>query len=68
GIEKPSISEHMAHCWLGRLGWRYEKQKSSMYIDGHEHKDVVQYRSAFVQRFKQYKRCFHVWDNNGEEL
>ncbi|KAH9159876.1 hypothetical protein EDB89DRAFT_2082892 [Lactarius sanguifluus] len=68
GIEKPSISECMAHRWLGRLGWWYGRRKSGMYIDGHECKDIVQYRSAFMQRFKQYEQHFHVWDDNGEDV
>jgi hypothetical protein len=68
GINRPFISEHTAHRWLGTLGWRYGKQKNGMYIDGHECEDVVQYRTAFVQRFKQHKRRFHLWDDNGEEL
>lgn len=42
--------------------------QNGMYIDGHEREDVVLYRSAFVQRFKQYERRFHLWDDNGEEL
>jgi hypothetical protein len=68
GIDRPTISERTAHRWLGALGWEYGKQKNGMYIDGHEREDVVQYRDAFVQRFKQYERRFHLWDDNGEEL
>lgn len=68
GIIKPSISERTAHRWLGRLGWRYGKQKNGMYIDGHERDDVVQYRNGFVQRFKEYERRFHLYDDNGHEL
>ena len=68
GINRPPISERTAHRWLGTLGWRYGRQKNGMYIDGHEREDVVHYRTAFVQRFKQYERRFHLWDDNGEEL
>ena len=68
GINKPSISERTAHRWLSKLGWRYGKQVNGMYIDGHERADVVQYREAFMQRFKQYERRFHLWDDNGVEL
>ena len=68
GIDRPFISERTAHRWLGTLGWRYGRQKNGMYIDGHEREDVVQYRTTFVQRFKQYERRFHLWDDNGEEL
>ena len=68
GIDRPLISERTAHRWMGRLGWRYGKQKNGMYTDGHEREDVVQYRNAFVQQFKQYKRRFHLYDNNGDAL
>ena len=39
-----------------------------MYIDGHEREDVVEYRSKFVERFCQYERHFHIWDNDGNKL
>jgi hypothetical protein len=68
GIEKPTISKCMAHCWLGRLGWWYGKQQNGMYVDGHKREDIFQYRNAFVQHFKQYEQCFHLWDDNGKEL
>ena len=68
GINKPSICKRMAHRWLSKLGWRYGKQVNGMYIDGHEHADVVQYWEAFMQRFKQYEQHFHLWDNNSIEL
>ena len=58
GINKPSISERTAHCWLGKLGWQYGRHQNSMYIDGHEHEDVVEYRQAFVDRFAKYEQGF----------
>jgi hypothetical protein len=68
GIDRPSISECTARRWLAKLGWKYRKQRNGMYIDGHEHKDIVEYRCNFVDRFQQYERCFHIWDNDGNEL
>jgi hypothetical protein len=68
GINKPSISERTAHRWLGKLGWRYGRHQNSMYIDGHEREDVVEYRQAFVDRFAKYERRFHLWDDDGNEL
>ena len=68
GINKPSISKCTAHSWVGRLGWQYGKWQNGMYIDGHEHDNIIQYRSAFMQHFKWYKQCFHLYDNNGNEL
>ena len=68
GTNKPSISECIAHCWLGRLGLWHGKQPNGMYIDGHEHEDVVQYMTGFVQCFKQYECHFHHFDDNRDEL
>jgi hypothetical protein len=39
-----------------------------MYVDGHEHEDVVEYQQEFINRWKQYERHFHKWDNDGNEL
>ena len=38
-----------------------------MYLDGHEHEDVVAYENAFVARWKNYEKQFHTWDSNGIE-
>ena len=54
-IAKPEIQEKLAGkvhttihhrtacCWLKKLNWRYTQKKNSMYVDGHEHEDVIQY-------------------------
>jgi hypothetical protein len=39
-----------------------------MYVDGHKREDVVQYRNAFVQCFKQYEQHFHLWDDDGKDV
>ena len=67
-IDRPSISVRTSHRWLAKLGWQYGKQQNGMYIDGHERKDVVEYRQKFVDRFQQYEQCFHIWDNDGNKL
>ena len=56
GIHKASISERTARSWLCKLGWRYGRHKNGMYVDGHERQDVVEYRQAFVEQFKEYER------------
>jgi hypothetical protein len=35
-----------------------------MYIDGHEQEDMVQYRKAFIKRWKGYDKQFHQWDDD----
>ena len=68
GFDKSSISERTAHCWLSKLGWRYGRHQNGMYLDGHEREDVVEYWHVFVARFGQYKRHFHLWDDNRNKL
>lgn len=68
GVCKLAITERTACNWLKKLNWRYEQKKNGMYIDGHEREDVVQYRRAFVARWKEYEKRFHLWDHNGNLL
>ena len=39
-----------------------------MYIDGHEHEDIVEYRKHFLEWWKEYEKRFVMYDNNGNEL
>ena len=66
GFDRPTISLSTACHWLSKLGWWYGKH-CGMYVDGHEHEDVVEYRQAFVNCFKQYECQFHTWDNTRNE-
>jgi hypothetical protein len=57
-----------ARRWLHKLSWGYQQKKNGMYIDGHEHEDVVAYRKGFVERWKEYEKCFVIYDNDGNVL
>ena len=37
------LCERTACRWLIKLGWQHTKIKKGVYIDGHEHADVVSY-------------------------
>jgi hypothetical protein len=37
-----------------------------MYIDSHEQEDVVAYRTGFINRWKEYEKCFLICDNDGQ--
>jgi hypothetical protein len=39
-----------------------------MYIDGHERKDVVEYRKGFVDRWKEYEKRFVIYGNDGNVI
>jgi len=63
GIKKPSISLSTAQRWLEKLNWKYRNKSNGMYIDGHKRDDVVAYRDAFVNRWAEYERRFHIWND-----
>ena len=62
------ITRRTAQRWLKKLSWRYTKKRNGMYIDGHEREDVVEYRKAFVTRWKEYEKRFVIYDNDGHEI
>ena len=68
GSKARTISERTARRWLHRLSWQYRRKPNGMYIDGHERKDVVEYRNKFVERWKEYERRFIIYDNDGNVL
>ena len=63
GVKKANISLSTAKRWLAKLNWKYGKKVNGMYIDGHERDNVVAYRDAFVNRWAEYDRRFHIWNN-----
>ena len=40
---KNPIGVRTARQWLIKLGWQHTEVKKSVYMDGHEHADVVKY-------------------------
>lgn len=66
GAKKKSICRRTAQRWLHNMGWRYGRQKNGMYIDGHERPDIVEYREAFIARWKGYEKRMRTFNNDGE--
>jgi hypothetical protein len=50
GSRKKKILLCTAQCWLHTMGWHYGRKKNGMYIDGHEHEDVVEYHTEFIEQ------------------
>ena len=50
------ISEQCARRWLIKLGYGMKEVRKGMYVDGHEHADVVEYRKKFLTDFAKNKR------------
>ena len=42
------VSVSTAICWLHKLGFNPSSTKKGLYIDGHERKDVVDYRKLYL--------------------
>ena len=57
-----SILEQTAQCW------HFTQKKNGMYINGHEHEDVVEYHNAFMARWKEYEKQLITYDNDGNIL
>jgi hypothetical protein len=68
GGKKPTIGIQTAQRWLKKLDWRYGKKKKGMDIDGHEREDVVAYRNAFCQRWKEYEKRMVLYDKDGNVI
>ena len=43
------LSEMTVRQWLWKLGYQSTESKKGMYIDGHEHPDVLEYCKGFVR-------------------
>ena len=46
------IQPRTAIKWLHRLGFRPQSHKKSVYIDGHERDDVVEYRNLYLRKLE----------------
>ena len=48
-----NISLKAATQWLHKLGYSVTEAKKGMYVDGHEHPDVVKYCEELLQELKK---------------
>ncbi|EDR06922.1 uncharacterized protein LACBIDRAFT_299287 [Laccaria bicolor S238N-H82] len=54
---KKPISTWTAHHWLIKLGWRYTQVKKGIYMDGHEHADIVEYcQNNFLPAMAKFEK------------
>lgn len=68
GTKACGIHIWTAQWWLHKLSWQYQQKKKGMYIDGHEHVDVVEYQKEFVECWREYERQFVIYGNDGNVL
>ncbi|CAG8737726.1 4333_t:CDS:2 [Cetraspora pellucida] len=57
------ISVHTVQRWMHKLGFRYQRYKKGVYINGHEHLDIVEYRQTFFQEVVQLEQLMSKWVN-----
>ena len=50
------ISLRTASSWLHQLGFKPTSHRKGLYIDGHERKDVVEYRKLFLRKLKSWSQ------------
>lgn len=66
-LTKPPC-ERTARRWLIKLGWRKTQIRKGVYMDGHEHPDVVKYRdNIFLPRMEQleWRMAKYIPDHEG---
>lgn len=63
---KKGISLRTAQYWLHKLGYRWRKEPSGQYVDGHEREDVVDYRQhVFLPAWKSIAPYLRTWSTDG---
>lgn len=65
---KTGISVQTAQHWLNKIKRRYGKSTKGMYIDGHEHADVVEYCTAFLKWMEEYEKQMTTYNHDGNIL
>ena len=53
--------------WMRSLGFKYEPRKIVYYIDTHETKENIKYRSEYIDTYFQYEFLAHRWYSISEE-
>lgn len=53
---KKTITERTARDWLKKMGYRWKIEPHGQYVDGHERKDVADYRqNTFLPKWKTFE-------------
>jgi hypothetical protein len=65
---KKTISLATAQRWMHKMGYRWTKQPSGQFVDGHERDDVVAYRqNIFLPAMAELDPKMRAWKNGVEE-
>ena len=67
GIKK-TITERTARNWLKTMGYRWKLEPCGQYVDGHERKDVTDYRqNTFLPKWKALEHRMCAWTQDGKQ-
>ena len=63
---KKSIGKATAKRWMVKLEYRWVKNHKGQYVDGHERKDVVDYRkNVYLPKWYEMEPRMRCWNNEG---
>ena len=62
------IRSRTARKWLNRLGYKWNEVQKEVFFDGHEQKDVVEYRETFLDEMKLLLPYFVEFSDDGSIL
>ncbi|KAF7351880.1 hypothetical protein MVEN_01149600 [Mycena venus] len=65
---KKGIHLATAQRWMKRMGYRWTKNPSGQYVDGHERPDVVYYQKEFIPAFTELEYQTRKWTLENLEL
>ncbi|KAH8084939.1 hypothetical protein BXZ70DRAFT_877330, partial [Cristinia sonorae] len=58
-----------AQRWMQSLDYRWTKDPSGQFVDGHECTDIVEYRqNKFLPQFAELEMYARRWDADGQEV
>jgi len=56
-------------AWMHTMRYQYGKAKNGMYIDGHKHADVMEYRQeVFLPFWMSIEGLMMKWNNENEPI
>ena len=66
--KRAGIRSKTARKWLDRLGYKWKKVRKGAFFDGHERKDVVEYRETLLNEIKSLLPYFVEFSDDGPML
>ena len=64
----PTIHVNTARNYLRSFGYDFSRVKKGVYVDGHERKDVVEYRMEFLRKMSELEKLMPVFDGDNMEI